>query len=579
MDFSKKELNQIIHTLRTRASHVFGKCGSIFTSTDINEAHLVAKDTKLIPKNSASLTDVVLSQAEIGSGKDKLNFNVALKMWFGWDKAQRLRDRIYKECDKMPGKCSDKDKKDILNALILPEDSAGVSTEDLFSGSINKLKDVNNTVSLTYEARLYKYITENIIMRNVSPNFVPIFSASSCDVSEMIDIFEKNAFKGSDRIVTKLKFINKVFGDTVTLNFIITGSGHKMVKFKEVLEDLNLTSEEAGNVIFQAMYAFYIMDKYNIFHGDLHAENLFVQILDSPVNLSFSINGRNVRFATKYIFKVYDFDRGYLEDLGPNSKNDDYTESGMDNSMRRNIDFAHFLCICVRHEIERKGGLGSRKPFTDALNAVGLGEIALLEYGEKPLSDDIMGQCELHSVKLSDVSSKGVSLWLSANKDFARDYGTGRRFFRIEPSVLQTIILPAEYDTLTSVFNRDYVNRVVKRLLFRYEKDRKGIITLFVCRQWLCSPSNDINVSITDFFETDHLFDLLTTIVGRPSSSPRASLLEYAFPDISGKGIIGSEYTLNELFTGPASVVVPVVELEEPVPVKRVRRTRAVTRK
>jgi hypothetical protein len=44
--------------------------------------------------------------------------------------------------------------------------------------------------ALDYEARVYSYITENIIVRNVSPNFIPLYSANSCDINQMISAIE-----------------------------------------------------------------------------------------------------------------------------------------------------------------------------------------------------------------------------------------------------------------------------------------------------------------------------------------------------------------------------------------------------
>ena len=568
MSFERKELNQIIHHLRKNAPYIFGNCGAIFKN-NANEAKLLTKNSKLIPKNSASLTDVVLSQAEIGTGRDAKKFNVAMKIWFGWDAVKSVDRRFIKYCTggKPGGVCTEDTKKLILKKLILPEtkisDGKPVPTDDLFKSSLKQLADASNTESLTYEARLYSYITENIIMRNVSPNFVPILSASSCDISVMIPIFEKNIFSGGDKIIEKLKLINKIFGDEVSFNFIITGSGNNMVKFKDLLITHTLQKEEAANIIYQALYAFYVMDKYNIFHGDLHAENLFIQILDEEVNLSYVVNGRKTVFCTKYVFKIYDFDRSYLDMLGENSKSYDFIVSGMDNYMRRNADFAHFICLCVQHEHESGS---AKKPFTSVLkeievNSKNLYVVGELEYNAKPDTDK-MGQCGEESVKLSSTSSTLLYTWIQNNPNSI--HGKDKDFIRISPLELSTILTADEYKNITDIFGDDYLD-IVSRLLIQYSISRK-IITLYICRQWLCSPSNDINIDINYFFETDTGFRFITKNVS--PTNPLKETLDYEYKPLFSPKTPALE--LNILYPPTSGVSSGVVEapmiIEEPEP-------------
>lgn len=576
--FDKMELNKIIHTLRTYNRQVFGNCGAIF-NPGVNEARLVTSTSKLIPKNSASLTDVILSNAEIGIGRTRQKFRVAMKMWFGWDNLKKgaLRRGFNSYCKTMGRKpeCDDARKAQILQSLILPYTHKVKTVNDLYESALASLADVNNTISLDYEARLYSYITENIIMRNVSPNFVPLLSANSCLISEMIKTFKTIPdFSGRREILTKLELINTVFGDDVALRFIITGSGSNMVKFKELVRDHTLTKEEAGSVVFQAFYAIYVMDKYNIFHADMHAENLFVQILDKPVTLHYMVNGNDIKFTTKYIFKVYDFDRSFLDLLGENVKASDYIESGMDIAMRRNVDFAHFLCLCIQHETESKS---VTKPFTNVLADLDLAEIGTLQYEAKPLNEDDMGLCEKSVVHLDALESANIISWIKSNPSDVRDIEPTRKFIRISPDMLKKAISHDSYKTLIGgVFTDRYI-KIVDKLLLQYTIDsRRKTVTLYACLQWLCSPTNDIRVMIGRYFENVSDFGKLVSVT--PSVIPVAEVLSYTFKLPDAPPFIPPE-SLNDLFASQQAMIVSVEDESEDVTTKRTRKEPIIRRR
>ena len=544
--FDKWELNKIIHSLRKDATHIFGGCGKIFNN-GVNEARLIAPTT-LLPKNSASLTDVVLSQAQMGLDKDARKFNVAIKMWFGWDAvSDTVAKTFYDYCKSLPGNCSDKERLSILNSMILPEFKRGKTAADLFYDSVNEIRLPENTVSLTYEARMYSYITENIIMRNVSPNFVPLFSASSCAVSEMRSIFKKNPFSGSDRIVKKLELIEKLFGNKVAMNFIITGSGNNMVKLADFITKNTASVEDAGVIIFQALYALYIMDQYNIFHGDLHGNNLFVQILDKPIDLYFNINGNKAGFRTKYIFKIYDFDRAYSGLLGEN-KRSQY------NSMRRNADFAQFLCGCVSNERDNV-----YKPFTEVLIRVGLRDIAELEYMAIPKISKHMGKCNIFSTELSSDSSENIIKWLKSSA--LKNALPGQ--FRIKPSELSKLITPSEFNIFRTVFDDRYLG-IVKNLLVRYTRKLGDIITLYVCQQWFCSTQNDINIDITKAFEpSSPMFSRIIHGIEGPVDPDSKTTIHYTFIPPSMHETAPSLY-LNKLYNQVGKRVLPQPHISQP---------------
>lgn len=510
--FEREELNKIIHALRKHSINVFGDCDKIFRTRDVNEARLLSSKSKLITKESMSLSDVILSKAVIG--EDHKEFSVAMKMWLSWDAvADRIDSVLYNFCKRLPGRCSNDDKKWIMKALGRPSEIENATAEEAFDITIEELSDVAKVESLLYEARMYYYITENIIMRNVSPGFIPLFSANSCSLSAMINALGMEYFEGEQKLVNKLSFIRSIFGDSIALNYIITGSSDIMPEFKDVVAGWNLSKSDAGTILFQAFYTLYVMDIYGIFHGDMHGENIFIQVLNTPVNMRFIINGRTIEMSTKYVFKVYDFDRGYTDILGENPITSMLIEAGEQNAMRRNADFAHLLCLCAQHEEHL-----DVEPFKYALTSLGLGGVSRILHGAK---DFEKGTCDVEEVELSPLSSASIIRWLNTADIFESAYE--RKYFRISAEELAGLITSAELSALLSIFSREYKS-IVNKFLIRFE-EHGGIVKLWACKQWLCSPSDDIKVNLRDYFEKPEKFEKFLSIINPPL--PDRSFLEY----------------------------------------------------
>ena len=85
---NNEDLNSILLALRNTNSQVFSSCGEIFEKDEAkNEAFLIT--SKYITKDSVSLSDIVLAQAE--KYPEHKQFNVALKMWFSWNSETKTK--------------------------------------------------------------------------------------------------------------------------------------------------------------------------------------------------------------------------------------------------------------------------------------------------------------------------------------------------------------------------------------------------------------------------------------------------------------------------------------------------------
>jgi len=75
---------------------------------------------------------------------------------------------------------------------------------------------------------------------------------------------------------------------------------------------------EFWNILFQIVYACYIMSLSKMNHNDLHASNIFIQELDEDEVFLYYINEEKYYILTKFKVLIFDFDRSYVEFLGKN---------------------------------------------------------------------------------------------------------------------------------------------------------------------------------------------------------------------------------------------------------------------
>jgi hypothetical protein len=154
--------------------------------------------------------------------------------------------------------------------------------------------------------KLAKYnITPNILCKIVSGTFTNIdkdFLSSNKLSNEFVN-----------RILIEMKSINNMNNlyDTNTMwnttGILMTNPGG--TKLEEVFK--TCTKYERKQIMFQILYTFYVFEKLQISHGDLHFGNIFVIDVE-PTELSYMVDGVQYRFTTTKLVKIYDFDFGLI---------------------------------------------------------------------------------------------------------------------------------------------------------------------------------------------------------------------------------------------------------------------------
>jgi hypothetical protein len=154
--------------------------------------------------------------------------------------------------------------------------------------------------------KLAKYnITPNILCKIVSGTFTNIdkdFLSSSKLSDEFVN-----------RILVEMKSINNMnnlYDNTTmwnTTGILMTNPGG--TKLEEIFK--TCTKSERKQIMFQILYTFYVFEKLQISHGDLHFGNIFVIDVE-PTELCYMVDGVQYRFTTTKLVKIYDFDFGLI---------------------------------------------------------------------------------------------------------------------------------------------------------------------------------------------------------------------------------------------------------------------------
>uniref|UniRef100_A0A6C0KTP9 Protein kinase domain-containing protein n=1 Tax=viral metagenome TaxID=1070528 RepID=A0A6C0KTP9_9ZZZZ len=208
----------------------------------------------------------------------------------------------------------------------------------------DSIKKFNKYEGLDYEKCVYKFITDKIILTNISPNFIPLVSSASCSLS---NILPSLPFDPKDKRLIKLKRVEEFF-PLIPVKFFVTGTtpNNSLFSFDDAMFQIDTTSPyDFKPILFQIIYSLSVMDHFGIVHNDLHFKNIFVQDLGEPYILKFNLENFSLQIKTKYIIKIFDWDRAYVESLGPNKLLTNYAYSHQINKKRSKQDFYQILCI------------------------------------------------------------------------------------------------------------------------------------------------------------------------------------------------------------------------------------------
>lgn len=217
---------------------------------------------------------------------------------------------------------------------------------------LDNLQEIEKYEGLDYEENMYKYITEKIILPKKSNNFIPYVGGSICSLRNIVEAVKVSILDRQEKklILEKLSTPLTVFPDA-KLKMMITGTMEDKKRFLS-LRDIVKTSlslYDLNSIIIQLLHALLVMQQFKIMHNDLHTGNILVEKVYPLKQVDLAIGSVVISFKTKYIPKIYDWDRGYCEAVGENKMltRERYTKLNIRNSFRKSQDYYQLICGLV----------------------------------------------------------------------------------------------------------------------------------------------------------------------------------------------------------------------------------------
>jgi hypothetical protein len=200
--------------------------------------------------------------------------------------------------------------------------------------------------SLEIERRIYAEVLPRIL------NTMPFLANLAC---EQFALTKEKLLKTAkskvivEKLLKEMKTIDKSRYDLSKANLMITKKARGRKLGDWLLEEETLPTNFVDDVLHQIAYALIQFEDKGLMHNDLHAGNIFVEKLDTPLRLSFDIDGYSRDI--KYFVEIYDFDHSSKSATTKDQqvlKNNHLdhgmcTHYGECNYFRKNVDWFRIL--------------------------------------------------------------------------------------------------------------------------------------------------------------------------------------------------------------------------------------------
>ena len=462
----------------------------------INEVNIANAES--IPKDSASMSERIVSNHASADGTNI--FPLFFKVYFDWTGISIL--------DRNAG----------VGDLLLRIGNANFTR--LFNGETPdnlraQILDATTTSSLDYEFGVYSFITRQIVMKNVSPNFIPLYYFSRCRIADLRDSLRDSPTRMQDgvtnELIEKLTVISESFPN-LHVKFMSTGSTRVMPKLFDVIQMIN-DPVDIRSILFQSFYGLYVMQKYRINQGDLHFNNIFIEVLPNPVTLDITIGGLRVSFTTRYVVKFFDWDRSYVDEFNRQGQLNDildaYSWYNLVNRFRKNRDFYNFICGCFN---------SGNVEVVIQLQSMGFN--AGFQWFQDP-------QDPSHIVRLSAQNRANLTNWCGANPAQVRvTNNPAIRYITIPKAEFEIVFEVPDRTEIETHIGRDRYNMIENLyLMINTTYDAVRVVPAAGC-----NPLHDYSQRLV--LDIEHLFENqinFSIIIRGLNTVPTATQLVYVF--------------------------------------------------
>lgn len=185
--------------------------------------------------------------------------------------------------------------------------------------------------SAEVEMAIYKYL-RRLLFEHRTPNVMRLVASFKCD--NFLNFLEEKGFATTTfpRVVKRSTFPHESYYIDMVRNIEAIADGDEDVNpnkanisviefgkgktFRGLLEE-TLTPFEFKSIAFQTFYTLRELYLNKVRHNDIHNINIWINILPVPVKLIYFVDDDTyVIIETKYLVKIYDFDRATFT-IGP----------------------------------------------------------------------------------------------------------------------------------------------------------------------------------------------------------------------------------------------------------------------
>jgi len=181
------------------------------------------------------------------------------------------------------------------------------------------------------EKTIYKYLTK-LVIQHRTPNFMRFVAAFKCEnyinmffELDIIDSTQASVFEDNAEDIGDVYDIT----NEVIVLILERGMGNSL---RDILKKYKPDENEFINIMFQVFYTLREMYMAKVRHNDLHLGNIWIDVLPSKRRLIYFVTDNEYAIIeTKYLVKIYDFDRSTFTDgnLTNTSLNDFCPDYGM----------------------------------------------------------------------------------------------------------------------------------------------------------------------------------------------------------------------------------------------------------
>lgn len=253
----------------------------------------------------------------------------------------------------------------IIKGLLSPTKREIEKREDsniIIKTSFASRKKLDN--SLSVEQAIYQYIIPNLVLNMHTPGVV--YALGTLDCGAVSRLPPTQLVKYEDEVKMIAEPVNKE-GKRIRSSYdtskpsLLVMEKSKGVTLSNWFEK-ERKQEDILSVIFICIYTLNCFANIGLRHNDLHFGNIFVEDMRTYVDLYFKVeDGKIIKVKTRYIPKIYDFDRGaILSPLVPRNILLDSafcTDYGTCNANNPKYDLYTFITLLyqnIAHGIEEK---------------------------------------------------------------------------------------------------------------------------------------------------------------------------------------------------------------------------------